>query len=191
VASVELILFGLGLGFSLTVPPGPMNALIATNSTRSWRSGFVTGLGAMTSDAILGTVVFLVQAVVDLHAVARPIYLLGAVEMALLGYRLLVAAEAPPPAASASTYATALAVGLSNPFQVLWWLTAGLAFAYFGGALLLLALFAAIAVWVTVFPWAVRVGTRRSPRARTGVRYVSGALVLAFSAYFVVLAALG
>ncbi|HYA58373.1 MAG TPA: LysE family transporter [Thermoplasmata archaeon] len=190
-SEVTLALFGLGLGFSLTIPPGPMNALIASNATKSFRAGFVTGLGAMSSDAILGTVVYLLQAVVNLHAVARFVYLLGAAVLAFMGIRLLRRAGNPNPPAgvpTASTYATALMVGISNPFQILWWLTAGLAFAYFGGAILLFALFAAIAVWVVAFPSAVRLGTRGSPRAQGAVRYGSGALVLAFAAYCAFLA---
>jgi threonine/homoserine/homoserine lactone efflux protein len=171
-----------------------MNALIAANATRSYGRGVVTGLGALSSDAVLATIVYLLQALVDLHAVAREVYLLGAVVMAVLGYRLLRRARDAVPArseATGATYGTAFAVGLSNPFQILWWLTAGLAFAYYGGLLLLLALFAAVAIWVLAFPWAVHVGTRGSARAREGVRYVSGALVLAFAAYFVLLALVG
>ncbi len=183
------LLLGLALGFSLTVPPGPMNALIAHRSVGSRRAGMVTGLGAMTSDAILGSAVYSLQAVVDLHAIVRGIYVLGAGVMAFLGVRLL---RAPPPMTTSdpegTTYLQALAVGLSNPFQILWWLTAGVAFAYLGGAVLLGGLFGAIAVWIVVFPAAVHAGTRRSPRVQTGVRWVSAAIVLGFAVYFAVLA---
>ncbi len=187
-------LFGLALGFSLTVPPGPMNALIASRAARSVRDGVVTGLGAMSSDAILGAAVFLLRSIVDLGGVARPIYALGAGVMAFLGVRLLRAAPAPDVAAAAPagrTYLGALGVGLSNPFQILWWLTAGLASAYLGGVVLLLALFGAIGVWVVAFPAIIHLGVRRAPRVRVVVRYVSAALVLVFAGYFLVLAVVG
>ncbi len=183
------VLLGLVLGFSLTIPPGPMNALIANRSVESLRAGIVTGLGAMSSDAILGAAVFSLQLYVDLHRADRIVYLLGAAAMAFLGVRLLrapAASVAPP--GERSLYGEALVVGLSNPFQILWWLTAGLASVYLGGAPLLGGLFGAIAVWIVAFPSAVHAGTRRSPRAQRGVRYVSAATVLAFAAYFAVLA---
>jgi threonine/homoserine/homoserine lactone efflux protein len=42
---------GLLIALSLTVPPGPVNALIASHAVlRSWRAGFLVGMGAMTVD---------------------------------------------------------------------------------------------------------------------------------------------
>ena len=45
---------GLMLGFSIAVPPGPVNATTAQKigSGKSWLSGFSVGCGAMTADAI-------------------------------------------------------------------------------------------------------------------------------------------
>ncbi len=43
---------GLVYGFSLAIPPGPMNALIANRSLSTYREGFFTGLGALTTDFI-------------------------------------------------------------------------------------------------------------------------------------------
>ena len=187
--TVEL-LFGLLLGFSLTIPPGPMNALIASTATRSYRSGVLTGLGAMSSDALWAAVVFLLRTVVDLSGVVRGVYVVGAGVMAFLSYRILRTQDDSPGAAptrSTTTYGTALLVGLSNPFQVIWWLTGGLGFAYYGGPVLFLGLFAAIAVWVLVFPAAVHLGTRRSEERQRWVRVGSGVLILGFAAYFLYL----
>jgi threonine/homoserine/homoserine lactone efflux protein len=44
---------GLLLGYSLAVPPGSMNALIAAWSLRSFRHGFAVGAGAMSADFLL------------------------------------------------------------------------------------------------------------------------------------------
>ncbi len=63
-----LVLAGLALGFSLTVPPGPMNALIAGRAMRSLRAGITTGLGAMTADALLGAIVYAARTEIDLGA---------------------------------------------------------------------------------------------------------------------------
>jgi threonine/homoserine/homoserine lactone efflux protein len=182
--------FGLALGFSLTVPPGPMNALIAARSTRSFRRGFLTGLGAMSADLILGTAVFLLQSEIDLASIVRYIYAIGAVVMAFLAYRLLRArpSEVRVDPGELATYTSALAIGLSNPFQILWWLTAGLAFAYLGGLVLLAVLFVAIAIWIVAFPYSIRAGIQRYPRAEQWVTWGSGAIMLAFAIYFGILA---
>ncbi len=182
--------FGFVLGLSLAGPPGPMNALIASESVRAWRRGAVTGLGAMSADAVLGAVVYAVGSAFGLREFVRAIYVIGAVVTAAFGVRLLARrAEEPtrevPPV---RTYTAALAMGLSNPFQILWWLTSGLAFAYLGGAPLFLGLFGAIAAWIVAFPWVVHRGTRKAPSAGRWVARASGAIMLAFAAYFVFLA---
>jgi threonine/homoserine/homoserine lactone efflux protein len=181
---------GFVLGFTLTAPPGPMNALIASQAVRSLRRGVVTGLGAMSADAILGAVVFVLSTAADLLTFVRPIYLLGCIVMTYFGYRLLVPRPdvAALPAGTIRTYSSALLVGVSNPFQILWWFTAGIAFAYVGGLLLFVGLFGAIAVWVVVFPYALAAGARRSPVLERWVRYGSGVLMVAFAAYFAFLA---
>ena len=38
------------MGLSLAAPPGPVNAMIATEATRSKLHGFSVGLGATTAD---------------------------------------------------------------------------------------------------------------------------------------------
>jgi threonine/homoserine/homoserine lactone efflux protein len=184
-------LLGLALGFSLTIPPGPMNALIASQTIRSLRAGVVTGVGAMSADFVLLVLVYGLHTVVNLASVVRYVYLVGAVVMVVFGCRLLLRpAEGPTEDTSGiRTYSQAIVGGLSNPFQVVWWLTAGVAFAYLGGVLLFLGLFAAIGVWVVSFPYALHLGTRKHPGLARGVLYASVGLMFAFAAYFVILAA--
>jgi threonine/homoserine/homoserine lactone efflux protein len=182
------LLAGLALGFSLTIPPGPMNALIARRTMRSLRAGITTGLGAMSADAILGAIVYGVRATVDLGARVHWIEGIGAVVLAVLVVRLLgepSPAEGPA-APDAHLFTEALIVGVTNPFQILWWVTAGLAFAYVGGAPLFIGLFGAIAVWVVVFPYVLREGARRDPRVPRIVSLVSAAMLAAFSVFFLV-----
>lgn len=181
---------GLVLGFSLTIPPGPMNALIAARAVRGLRSGILTGFGAMSADLVLGIVVYGLRATVDLSSIVRYVYAVGAIVMAVFGYRLLTRSEASATVDldSVSVYSQAVVVGLSNPFQIVWWLTAGLAFAYLGGLVLFGGLFAAILVWILAFPYAIHFGTRNRPRVSRAVVYVSTALLFAFAAYFALLA---
>lgn len=184
------LLLGLVLGFSLTIPPGPMNALIAARSASSFRRGFLTGLGAMSADLILGTVVYVLQRYIDLSSIVRYIYVVGCGVMLFLGYRLLRERPVEPGAETSelSVYSSALSIGLSNPFQILWWFTAGLAFAYLGGLVLLGGLFGAVAIWIVAFPYSLHFGVRRYPRAQQAVAWASGAILIAFAIYFAVLA---
>jgi threonine/homoserine/homoserine lactone efflux protein len=187
---LESLGFGAALGFSLTVPPGPMNALIASRAARSFRAAVLTGLGAMTSDAILAAAVFSLVQFVDLAPIVRPLDAVGAGVMAYFGVRVLRSARAPPDSlpSDARTFSLGVAVGVSNPFQVAWWLTAGLAFARFGGPLLLAGLFGAILVWVIAFPYALSAGARRSPRIARYISVASAAIMFAFAVYLAVLA---
>ena len=168
-----------------------MNALIAERSVRSLRAGVLTGFGAMSADLMLGVLVYALRAEVDLGSVVRYVYAVGAVVMAYLAYRFLAArpAASAPSAESVRTYTQAVLVGLSNPFQIVWWLTAGLAFAYLGGLVLFGGLFGAILVWVLAFPYALHVGTRGRPRLSRAVVYGSAAIMAGFAVYFAVLAA--
>jgi threonine/homoserine/homoserine lactone efflux protein len=191
VVAVDELVFGLALGFSLTIPPGPMNALIASQSVRSATTGFVTGLGAMTADLVLGGVVFGLRSTVDLDEYLRAIYLLGAVAMAYFAYRIWTRRDvsSAPEEGRVRTYSQAVALGLSNPVQIVWWLTAGLAFAYLGGLVLFVGIFVAILVWVVTFPTLIHRGSRRYPEMGRWVAIVSSAIMVAFAVYFVVLAA--
>jgi threonine/homoserine/homoserine lactone efflux protein len=190
VAFAYVLAFGLLLGFSLTIPPGPMNALIAAQSVVSERRGVITGLGAMSADLVLGVAVYLLDTAVDVHAFVRWVYVLGCCVMAFFGYRVLARRSVGTAVETGElrTYSAALALGISNPFQILWWLTAGLAFAYLGGLLLFVGLFGAIAVWIVAFPAAMHAGVRRHPRVGRLVTWVSGGILVGFAVYFAVLA---
>lgn len=184
------LIFGMALGFSLSVPPGPMNALIASESLASARRGVVTGMGAMSSDMVLGAIVYAIRSLLELGVYVRGIYLLGAVIVAWLGAGTLrnrMGKTVEP--RDARTYARAFTVGITNPFQILWWLTAGLAFAYLGGPVLFVGLFLAIAVWIVAFPLVLHAGTHRSPKTAEAVRLVSASLMFLFAAYFALAAA--
>jgi threonine/homoserine/homoserine lactone efflux protein len=185
-----LLLFGVALGFSLTIPPGPMNALIVSQTVVSLRRGILTGLGGMTADFVLLLLVYALRTAVDLASIVRFVYILGGAVMVYFGCRLLLR---PPERATLDaggirTYSQAVLAGVTNPFQIVWWLTAGLAFAYLGGVILFLGLFAAIAIWVVTFPYALHLGIRRHPGVARAVLYGSGVLMFVFAAYFLLLA---
>ncbi len=182
--------YGALLGLSLTVPPGPMNALISARATRSYREGLLTGLGAMSADLLLGSAVYFLRSSFSLGPDLRYLDAVGSLALLFFAGILLRSGRdpAPPPPVSHRVYLQALAAGITNPFQILWWLTAGLALAYLGGLALLVGLFLAVLAWSTGFPYLISLGSLRSPAFARGTRWASILVILAFSAYFAYLA---
>src|SRR5438309_9529567 len=77
---VATVLAGMGIGLSLGAPPGAVNAIIASQTvTRSWRAGFLVGVGATTADTIFLAIAFLARtAVAGIGPYVPFIALLGA-----------------------------------------------------------------------------------------------------------------
>uniref|UniRef100_UPI002621917E LysE family translocator n=1 Tax=uncultured Halorubrum sp. TaxID=399555 RepID=UPI002621917E len=133
-----LVTLGAGVvfGLALAAPPGPMNAVIAEEAVLRGRfAGFRAGLGAATADAI-----FFVLAYVGVVAVVESFPLLQGVMVAVGGVLMLYFAVGAAQGARASFRPTsgeetiaaegkgfrkALVLALTNPYQVLFWLTIG------------------------------------------------------------------
>ncbi len=182
---------GLLLGYSLAVPPGPMNALIAAWSLKSFRHGFSVGAGAMTADFVLMLATLaLYTALSQLSPTAfRPFFLAGGLFFLYLAYKI---ARATPPTSSGGAaesplrgYLLGLGLGFVNPYQVGWWMTAGLSSIAQFGLEWAAGLFLAILTWITSFPAAVRAGWRLSDRWTWVVIKTFSVVVLAvFGLYF-------
>ena len=200
---------GVIFGLALAAPPGPMNAIIAEESVvRGFPAGFRAGLGAMTADviffvlALLGAVT-LVERAPGLRAVMVTV---GGLLMCYFAYGAfrdideeLTGDESAP---ESRGFTKALVLGLSNPYQILFWLTVGIALLdpgsldvlgqtpYVGDALsgvlivetgspaLLGGFFAGILLWIVGFPAAL-VGAGRRVDTLTPVVAGVSALVLA------------
>src|SRR5437870_10344057 len=82
------VLAGTGIGLSLAAPPGPVNAIIASQTvTRSWRAGFLVGMGATTADTIFLAVSIVAHSVVaSMQGWVPIIALLGAGVMAYFAW---------------------------------------------------------------------------------------------------------
>jgi threonine/homoserine/homoserine lactone efflux protein len=184
------ILLGIVLGISLAAPPGPMTAFITSVSVDSWKRGFLAGMGALSADGVLAAIVYGLSSVIDLGDYVRYVYVLGAVVMIGFGLLVLRSRENGTPFGrpGGRVYLQAFGLGLGNPFQILWWFSAGLAFAYAGGALLFAGLFGAIGVYVLGFTLLIHKGVGRYPSARPWIHWGTSALIFAFGGYFVFLA---
>src|SRR2546423_4678715 len=131
---VATILAGMGIGLSLGAPPGPVNAIIASQTvTRSWRAGFLVGVGATTADTIFLAIAFLARtAVAGIGPYVPFIALLGAGVMVYFAWSAVRSWRQAPnileskPDEHTKSYMTGLSVNITSPYPILWWLTAGL-----------------------------------------------------------------
>jgi len=164
---------GLLLGLSIAAPPGPVNALIATHvvTKTKWWAGSLVGSGAMTADAIFLVITYSIGTAVHPTAgVLMAIYTTGACVMFFFAYKASKAWRKPPIEEAQETrlthsYFTGLAVALTNPYQILWWLTAGLAFIQSVGVAIVAGFFTGIIIWNISFPFALDYARKRIEKA--------------------------
>src|SRR5256885_4493888 len=169
---VVTVLAGMGIGLSLGAPPGPVNAIIASQTvTGSWRAGFLVGVGATTADTIFLAIAFLARsAVAGIGPYVPFIALLGAGVMVYFAWSAVHSWRQAPnilaskPDEHTKSYMTGLSVNITSPHPILWWLTAGIVLinqlrpAVFGG------FFSGLPLLVTVFPLALPEAHRRIAR---------------------------
>jgi len=179
-------LAGLFLGISLAAPPGPMNGLIAAESLASAKRGSLTGAGAMTADATL--MIVSLEEYELLRRITNYFYPVGAAVMLVMA--ISVAREGPTASVKGRTpttflYAKGYFMGITNPFQIGWWMTAGTTFIGIFGPASALGLFSAISAWILVFPQVInRSGKYGGSTAYSVIKWASVLTMLAFSAYF-------
>ncbi len=134
----SLLLVGFLLGWSVAWPPGPINAEIARRaSSGRFRSGLAVLAGASSGDAIWALGVSLGIGVLFSGPTARLI--MGGVSIALLlalaflflrgAWAAFSAREAPAPAKArvdgpGGAYALGMAMALTSPWNVAFWLAA-------------------------------------------------------------------
>lgn len=148
---------GVILGLTLAVPPGPVNALIAAESARrSWISGILADLGAMTSDfmylvlTIIGVTVLLTGSLArNIISVIGGLILLYFAIDTLKSYRKTMMESGEPRAGN--PYVKGLAIGLTNPLGILWWVTAGAAFIAIFNVLGVIGFLSGLLLWGCCF----------------------------------------
>ena len=218
VSLLSTFLAGVVFGLALAAPPGPMNAVIAEESVlRGWTSGFKAGLGAMTADLVfLGLALAGAVAVLERAPTLRnTMVAVGGVLMLYFAYGALNGArESFRTAATPESrgFSKAFVLALTNPYQILFWLTVGVGLlapgsvdvlAYAADALagvvvvetghpaLLVGLFGGIAVWIVGFPAALSAAEQRTENAAPAVAVLSAGVLALFGVYFLYDAASG
>ncbi len=206
------VLAGAVFGLALAAPPGPMNAIIAEESVlRGWRAGFKTGLGAMSADLLFFGLALagVVTVVREFPALRDGMFLVGGLLMlyfasaAVRGAREEFRAGSTP---EGRGFSKAFVLSLTNPYQILFWLTAGVGLltpgtidvlAYVsdplsgivvvetGSAALVVGLFCGVAVWIVGFPAALTAAESRTESFAPIVAYGSAAVLAVFGLYFI------
>ena len=194
---LSLFLRGLVIGFSIAAPVGPIGVLCIRRTLADGRaSGFLSGLGAATADALYGCVAGFGLTVISSFLVDQRswIQLLGGVFLLALGVRTLRSAPAQQAAAASAgrgltaSYLSTLFLTLTNPMTIISFagIFAALGVAETGGSLssaglLVTGVFTGSAAWWLILSGGV--GLMRDRLASGVLLWVnraSGAVLLAF-----------
>jgi threonine/homoserine/homoserine lactone efflux protein len=193
---VGLFLEGIIIGFAIAAPVGPIGVLCIRRTLADGRiSGFASGLGAATADAVYGAVAalgltFVADFLMDGEAWLR---LVGGAFLLFLGVRTFLArpAERAAPAGRSGlpgAYASTFILTLTNPTTILSFaaIFAGLGAGDANGnalptMLLVLGVFSGSALWWFVLSGAASLfRARLSSRGLRWVNRVSGTVIATF-----------
>jgi threonine/homoserine/homoserine lactone efflux protein len=189
---------GLVIGFSIAAPVGPIGILCIRRTLTDGRtSGFLSGLGAATADALYGCVAGFGLTVVSGFLVDQRLWiqLIGGVFLLALGLKTLKAAPAEEAAKASgsglfASYLTTFFLTLTNPMTILSFagIFAALGVANTGGSIpaagrLVLGVFLGSAAWWLLLSGGV--GLMQGKVTAGILRWVnrlSGVILVAFGA---------
>ncbi|WP_413166094.1 LysE family translocator [Capilliphycus salinus ALCB114379] len=184
---------GLLVGFSIAAPVGPIGVLCIRRSlTYGKMTGFVSGLGAATADAMYGCIAGFGLSFISNFLVAQQIWfkIIGGLFLGYLGLKTFL--EKPAKEAAKSTenfgvFASTFFLTITNPMTILSFLAifAGLGLAtanhYFDAVILVLGVFLGSASWWLLLASGVSLFREKfSDRILQAVNQVSGIIILAF-----------
>lgn len=209
------LLAGVLFGLALAAPPGPMNALIAEESVlRGWFAGFRAGFGAMLADVLFVTLTFIgVVTVVEQFPQLRTAMIgIGGIIMCYFAYQAFSEARGSLTGGDVSDeshgFSKAFVLSLTNPYQILFWLTIGIGllrpgeldiFAQLpavghsleglfivqtGSPALLVGVFVGIFAWIVVYPAILVAIGERIDTATPIVAGLSGVILAGFGIGF-------
>jgi len=193
---ITLYLRGLLIGLAIAVPVGPIGVLCIRRTLAQGRlTGFLSGLGAATADALYGSIagfglVFLSNFLVEQQIWLR---IVGGVFLLYLGMRTFLAKSAtkavrPEAKSFFKAYLSTLLLTLTNPLTILSFaaIFAGVGMTsrqgeYRDAILLVLGVFSGSATWwLTLSSLASLLGERLGGQGLTWVNRISGLIIVAF-----------
>lgn len=198
---MDITLFGrgLGIGFAIAAPVGPIGLLCIQRTLNQGRlSGLVSGLGAATADAIYGCVAAFGLVAVSAFLVEQQQWLgvIGGLFLCYLAVRTFRAAPADAAASTrqgglASDYGSTLFLTLTNPITILSFVAifAGLGLAArsddnLAAMLIVAGVFCGSALWWLLLSGGVSIFRDRiGPEAMRWINRIAGIVIGAFGLY--------
>ncbi len=171
------------LGLSMAAPPGPVNALIALESVKGWTRGTLIGAGAMTADFMFFMLTLVLRQLVPGWAV-RYFYLVGGVYIIYIAVAIR-AGGSRYRTRNAGNYLAGLVMGLSNPYQISWWLTFGVAMVSRFGACSGAGFFSGILIWIIVYPISIQRLGALSDKLQAIITDISTAVLILMGIFMV------
>jgi threonine/homoserine/homoserine lactone efflux protein len=195
--SMQLLLKGLTMGFSIAAPVGPIGLLCIRRAvTEGPRVGFICGLGAATADAAYALIGGFAMTALARWLVREKLWfgLAGGLFLIYLGIRTIAAKRGTEAAASGrgavSAYSSTLLLTLANPMTMMSFAAvfAGLGMAvsanYSAAATLVGGVFAGSALWWFLLSGICGRARRHiGPGAMQAVNRLCGLVILAFGCY--------
>jgi threonine/homoserine/homoserine lactone efflux protein len=194
-----LLVNGLVLGFSIAAPVGPIGILCIRRTLSNGRlSGFISGMGAATADAVYGFIAAFGLTFISNLLIANNdlLSLIGGLFLLYLGIKTLLSRPASE-AAKVETrgrglvgmYLSTLFLTLTNPMTILSFLAifagAGIASAssdYLSAGVIVLGVFGGSAAWWLLLSLGVSLfRSRFDGRVMLWVNRLSGVLIIAFA----------
>lgn len=220
-ALLELLTTGVAgvvFGLALAAPPGPMNAVIAEETVLGgFRPGVLAGAGAMLAD-----ITFFVLAALGMVSLLQRLTYVQGTMVAIGGLLMLYFAvdavreldltvtdfESADPHSDTRGFRRAFLLALTNPYQIIFWLTvgvgllspgtvdvlsytpylgdrlAGLLIVHTGEPALIAGLFGGITIWIVGFPATLSGAGKRIDRFAPAVAIISALFLAGFGVFF-------
>ncbi len=187
--SWQVFLSGMALGVSIAAPPGPVNAAATFQVTKSWMAGWLTLLGATAADGIFFVLTYFGLTTLIANGEARDLlFVVGGAFMLYLAYSTLKLAKDKPKSGPVRggryPFFLGLTIGITNPFQLAWWIAVGVGMVSTFGLSIVAGFFAGIVAWTLFFSTLLRAGLTRYQSVYPVLVYVSGAILLGFGVWF-------
>ncbi len=177
--NITVILIGIILGLSLAGPPGGVNAIIANESLKSKLHGASVGLGAMSADIAFFIIVYILRAYIP-EILLNVIYFIGGFLMLFIAYMILNSKI--PRFSRKGNYFMGLSLGLTNPFQIIWWFTVGIFMLNTLSIFSVIGLFIGILIWIFTFPYAIN---KFGLKYEKYIKYASMIILIIFGIYMI------
>jgi len=195
---MSFLIKGIIVGFSVAAPVGPIGVLcIRRTLAKGYISGFVSGMGAATADAIYGAVAGFGITFISNFFIQQQIWLrlIGGTFLLYLGFRILTSglparAESGKQSAVIGDYASTFFLTMTNPATILSFaaIFAGLGLGaagggYFSAFSLVSGVFLGSALWWVMLSGGVNIFRQKiSDSLLPWTNRISGTVIFAFGA---------